>query len=111
MKKTIGVIGPGRHFKKNIYPAIKKSRFFNLTGVLKKKKEEFKGIKNFREKLFFKQNFDFIYISCPNSFHEKFIIKSIKAGSHVICDKPFILSKKNINKIIFLSKKHNKLIF
>ena len=33
------------------------------------------------------------------------------ARSHVICEKPFILRKKNINRILKLSKDNKKLIF
>jgi predicted dehydrogenase len=110
-KKTIGVIGPGKHFENKIYPVIKKSNSYHLSGVLRKKKKDFKNIKAFNEVNFFKQNFDFIYISCPSTLHEKYILKALKSGSHVICEKPFILSKNNINKIINLSRKKNKLIF
>lgn len=111
MRKKLGVIGPGKHFANRIYPIIKKSNFFKLDGVLRKKNIVFKNIKNFDEKKFFKKNFDFIYISCPNFYHEKYIIKALKSGAHVICEKPFLLSNKNFYRIINLSKKNNKLIF
>ena len=111
MRKKLGVIGPGKHFANRIYPIIKKSNFFKLDGVLRKKNIVFKNIKNFDEKNFFKKNFDFIYISCPNFYHEKYIIKALKSGAHVICEKPFLLSNKNFHRIINLSKKNDKLIF
>ena len=110
-KKTIGIIGSGQHFNKKIFPILSNSNFFQIKGVLRKKKITFKNIKNFNEKDFFNQHFDFIYIACPNKFHEKYIIKSLIAKSHVICEKPFILRKKNINKIIKLSQDNKKLIF
>ncbi len=110
-KKTIGIIGTGQHFNKKIYPVLLKSNFFKIKGILRKKKINFKNIKNFNEKDFFKQQFDFIYISCPNKLHEKYIIKSLIAKSHVICEKPFLLRKKNINKIIQLAQNNQKLIF
>ena len=110
-KKTIGIIGSGQHFSKKIFPILSKSNFFRIKGILRKKRRTFNNIKIFNEKDFFNQNFDFIYISCPNKFHEKYIIKSLMGKSHVICEKPFVLRKKNINKIIKLSKKSKKLIF
>lgn len=109
--KTLGVIGPGKHFENKVYPVIKKINSIYLSGILRKRKKKFKNIKIYNEANFFKQNFDFVYISCPNKSHERYIFKALKSGSHVICEKPFILSKKNINKIINLSKKKNKLIF
>ena len=110
-KKTIGIIGSGQHFNNKIFPILSNSNFFRIKGVLRKKRKTFKNIKNFNEKDFFNQNFDFVYIACPNKFHEKYIIKSLIGKSHVICEKPFVLRKKNINKIIKLSKKNKKLIF
>ena len=109
--KTIGIIGPGEHFKKKIFPVLIKSNFFKIGGTLRKKRKRIKNIKNFDEKKFFKKRFDFIYISCPTKFHENYIIKSLKNGSHVICEKPFIIRDKKINKIIELAKKKKKLIF
>ena len=93
-KKTIGIIGAGKHFNNRIYPILSKSNFFEIKGILKRNKNNFKKIKKFNEKDFFDQHFDFVYIACPNKFHERYIIKSLKVGSHVICEKPFILKKK-----------------
>ncbi len=111
MIKRIGVIGAGNHFKNKIYPSLLKSKFFKISGILSYNKKLFKNIKYYAEKDFFRKNFDFIYISCPNIFHEKYIIKSLKNDSHVICEKPFLIRKKNIKKILLLSEKKKKLVF
>ena len=110
-KKTVGIIGPGKHFKEKIYPILIKSNFFNIQGILRRKKIGFEKIKYLNEKEFFKKKFDFVYISCPNKQHENYILKSLIMGSHVICEKPFILRKKKINKIINLAKRKKRLIF
>lgn len=104
MTKTLGVIGPGKHFIKKIYPVLAQLDFFQLNGILRKKNKSFKNIKLLDEKSFFKTKFDFIYISCPNKYHEKYIHKSLKNNSHVICEKPFLIKKNNLNKILKLSK-------
>jgi len=111
MTKTLGVIGPGKHFIEKIYPILIKSDFFQLNGILRKRKKSFNDIKIFNEKNFFKKKFDFIYISCPNKYHEKFIIKALKNNSHVICEKPFLINKSKLQYILDLSKKKKKLIF
>ena len=111
MKKTIGIIGPGKHFADKIYPVLNRSNYFKISGVLRKKNKNFKSIKRFNEKEFFSKKFDFVYISTPNSSHEKYIIKSLNSGYNVICEKPFVTRKKNIQKIIRLSIKKKKLIF
>jgi len=109
--KRIGIIGAGNHFINKIYPSLSKSKFFKISGILSHNKKLFKKIKYYTEKEFFRKNFDFIYISCPNIFHEKYIIKSLKSDSHVICEKPILIRKKNIKKILLLSKKKKKLVF
>lgn len=106
---SLGVIGPGSHFKNKIEPVIKKNKFFKINGYLRKKKIKKKNF--FSEKEFFRNKFDFVYISCPSQLHEKYIIKSLNSGYNVICEKPFVTSLKNLKKIISLSKKKNKLIF
>ena len=110
-KKTIGIIGAGQHFSKKIFPILSKSKFFKVKGILKNRKINFKNILNLDEKLFFEKKFDFVYIAFPNKFHEKYILKSLMSGFHVICEKPFVLRKKNVNKIIRLAKIKKKLIF
>jgi predicted dehydrogenase len=106
--QSIGVIGPGNHFKNRIEPVLRKNKLFKIKGFLKKKKINKKNY--FSENEFFNQKFDFVYISCPNQLHEKYIIKSLKAGYHVICEKPFIMNSKKLRKIISLSERYNKLI-
>ena len=100
---SLGVIGPGSHFKNKIEPVIKKNKFFKINGYLRKKKIKKKNF--FSEKEFFRNKFDFVYISCPSQLHEKYIIKSLNSGYNVICEKPFVTSLKNLKKIISLSKK------
>lgn len=110
-KRRIGIIGAGKHFSEKIFPVISRSSFYKIGGILRKSNKSFKNIPNLTEDEFFKKSFDFVYISCPNVLHEKYIIKSLQSNFHVICEKPFIIRKKNLRKIINLAKSKNKLIF
>ena len=107
----MGIIGPGKHFEKNIYPILKKIKKIKIKGILANKNRFFKNIKTDSEKEFFKKKFNFIYIAAPNKLHEKYIIKGLKNNSNIICEKPFLLRKKKINEIFNLAKKKNKMIF
>ena len=107
--KSLGIIGPGNHFKNRIAPIIKRNNFFKIDGFLKKKKINKKNYLSEAE--FFKKKFDFVYISCPNQLHEKYIVKSLNSGFNVICEKPFVINSKNIKKIVNLSKIKKKFIF
>ena len=110
-KKSIGIIGAGKHFSEKIFPIIFNSSFFKINGILRKNKKPFKKIPILTEKVFFKQPFDFVYICCPNNYHEEYIIKSLNSNYNVICEKPFIIRNKNLNKILNLASFKNKLIF
>lgn len=110
-KIKIGIIGPGRHFENKIYPVLKKNTFFVIDSITGGKKKYFKNYKLLSSKDFFKRKLDFVYISTPNESHEKYIIKSLQNKINIICEKPFITKKKNLFKIINLSKKNKKLIF
>lgn len=107
----IGIIGPGKHFEKNIYPVLKKIKKIKIKGILANKNRFFKNIKTDSEIKFFKKKFNFIYISTPNKLHEKYIIKGLKNNSNIICEKPFLLRKEKINEILDLAKRKNKMIF
>lgn len=109
-KISLGVIGPGNHFEKNIFPIIKKYKFVKIKSFLSNKKFFLNKFTCKNESEFFKNDYDFVYISTPNVTHEKYIIKSLKCGYHVICEKPFLTRKKNLNKILNLSKQKKKLI-
>ena len=111
IKKTIGIIGPGYHFEKNIISVLVKNSSFKIAGILRNKKKKYKIYKTLNESKFFKEKFDFVYISCPNKLHEKYIIKSLKSGFHVICEKPFVINDNKLKEILILSKKKKKLIF
>ena len=109
-KLSLGVIGPGNHFKKNIFPTIKKCKFIKIKSFLSSKKFFLNKFTYKNESEFFKNDYDFVYISTPNVTHEKYIIKSLNNNYNVICEKPFLTRKKNLNKILNLSKKKKKLI-
>ena len=110
-KLKIGIIGPGNHFKKNIFPVLKNSKYFKIEGIMRHKNKKFESFNLLKEKEFFKKNFDIIYISTPNNSHDKYILKILKYKFHVMCEKPFIIKKNKLNEIINLSKKNNNLIF
>lgn len=52
---------------------------------------------------------DFVCIATPNHLHYKPALESIKAGFHVVCDKPLCLSVKEAHEIQDALVKHDKL--
>ena len=53
---------------------------------------------------------DAVYIATPHSNHREFAIKCIKAGKHVLCEKPFSYNYESSKEIIELAKEKNVFI-
>ena len=45
IKKTIGIIGPGYHFEKNIISVLAKNSSLKISGILRNKKKNIKNLK------------------------------------------------------------------
>lgn len=52
---------------------------------------------------------DIITIATPNNFHKDLAISAMRAGKHVICEKPVTMNAEELEEIIAVSKECNKL--
>jgi predicted dehydrogenase len=50
---------------------------------------------------------DAVYISLPNHLHAEWAIKALHAGIHVLCEKPFATSLKDVDAMISASQESN----
>ena len=57
------------------------------------------------------QNVDVINICTPNYLHAKMAISILKAGKHVVIEKPIALSTKDAQAILETSNKCKKIVF
>ncbi|HZV71234.1 MAG TPA: Gfo/Idh/MocA family oxidoreductase [Saprospiraceae bacterium] len=89
------------HINRRVIPAIKQSGRGNLLGVasrnIEKAREygaqwEIPKTYGSYEEMLNDDQIDVIYISLPNHLHTEWIIKSLEAGKHVLCEKPMCLS-------------------
>ena len=55
--------------------------------------------------------FDVLNIATPNGLHGKQAIQAIKAGKHIVIEKPMALTKAECEQIIFQAMANHKLVF
>jgi xylose dehydrogenase (NAD/NADP) len=53
---------------------------------------------------------DAIYISLPNHLHAGWSISALQAGLHVLCEKPFALTLKDVDAMIEASRTHERVL-
>ena len=68
--------------------------YYTITGLFEAEKE-----------------IDVISICTPNGLHAQHSVQSLKAGSHVLCEKPLCLSSDDALKMIAVSKETGKKLF
>jgi len=119
VKLKVGVIGLGGQALGDHIPAIQESMDVELSGVVdinRKKVQDFlkenkkvKGYNNFDDFLK-EQKPDFIVLAVPHCLHCQITIKAIKNKIHVLKEKPFATSIKEVQKIKELADKNNTVV-
>lgn len=62
------------------------------------------------EQLLDSEEVDAVYVPLPTSMHIEWALKAIKAGKHVLCEKPIALAAKDINALIKARDKADVLV-
>jgi xylose dehydrogenase (NAD/NADP) len=107
------------HINRRIIPAIQHSQRGDLVAVASRelgKVLTYAGDWNIPkafgsyEALLEDTNIDVVYISLPNNLHTQWIIKSLEAGKHVMCEKPMCLSIQEMDSIEEASARTGKFV-
>jgi len=56
-------------------------------------------------------SFDVLCIATPNGLHETHGLQALKAGKHIVIEKPMALTKAGCEKIVYEALNQNKLVF
>ena len=95
-------------------PFISVNPGFNFYAVLERTKnlaeEKYPGVKTFRslKEMLADEAVELVIVNTPNYTHFEFAKKALKAGKHVIVEKPFTIYSNEGKKLIALAKRHNK---
>lgn len=111
-KLNIALCGLG-NYASMLADGIVASQYCNLAGIITgtpSKAEKWKKQYNLPEKNIYNyQNFDeikknkdidLVYVVVPNGLHKDFVIRSAKAGKHVITEKPMAVTVKDCEEMI-----------
>lgn len=112
---NLGIIGFGGmasyHFN-----CLKDYKRINICGVYDINPERCKfaeeqGLKTYasKEDLFSDPEIDIVLVATTNEVHKELSIEAMKAGKHVICEKPVTLSSQELEEVMEASKKYNKI--
>jgi len=112
---SFGIIGCSSIAEKSTIPAITKTNYAKLQmlgsrSIKKAKKFANKFSCNSYgnyEEILERKDIDAVYISLPIGLQEKWVIKSAKAGKHILCEKSISTSYNSAKKIVSECKKND----
>ena len=90
----------------------RKIKLYAVASRNKEKAEAFAKKWNFQksygsyEELLNDQNVDAVYIANPHAFHHEWVIKALKKGKHVLCEKPLALNAGEVLEMFETAKKN-----
>jgi D-xylose 1-dehydrogenase (NADP+, D-xylono-1,5-lactone-forming) len=101
-----GFIGAGYIARIALYPALLNSNYGEIYAVGSKDRERGLALSptglvyTDYEELIADPNVEAIYISLPNSLHIEWSIKAMRAGKHVLCEKPIAMNVAELKEAI-----------
>jgi len=115
MKLKWGVLGASKLAREKVIPAMAGHQAFEVNAIASRDMEK---AREAAEKLAVPRYFgsyealiqdpeiDVVYIPLPNDLHVEYTLKCIKAGKHVLCEKPLSLKAEDIDRLIRARDKH-----
>ena len=113
---NIGIIGSG--FIVDVFCKNAKSKKdFNLYAIWGRHEEKIKKFDCFEKyyidinEFYDDKKIDVVYIALPNALHYEYALNALKAGKHVLLEKPFCVTTKQAKTLIEYAKKHNLFLY
>jgi predicted dehydrogenase len=116
MKKVRwGVLSTAKIAREKVIPAMQTGAYCDIVAIASRNKEQAQETANklgipvvygSYEELLNDKNIDAVYIPLPNHLHVEWTLKAIKAGKHVLCEKPIALSAEQANQLLQTAQQH-----
>ncbi|MEP7373767.1 MAG: Gfo/Idh/MocA family oxidoreductase [Chitinophagaceae bacterium] len=113
-----GILSTAKIGREKVIPAMQAAKFCEVAAIASRNKESVKSVADqlkipvyydSYEKLLSDPQIDAIYIPLPNHLHVEWAIKSIRAGKHVLCEKPIGLSSDEALQLLLSAKQNPEL--
>jgi len=110
-----GLIGAGWIATKTIAPAMHASSEVVVQAVASRDLERAQALNPISvyqsyEALISDPLVDVVYISLPNHLHCEWTIKALKAGKHVLCEKPFAMNLTEVEMMVEAAEQNDRLL-
>lgn len=109
-----GIISTAKIGREKVIPAMQAGKFCDVVAIASANTEKVQEIASqlkipvvhdSYKRLLRDPNIDAVYIPLPNHMHVEWAIKSLKAGKHVLCEKPIGLSSADAKKLLKAAQK------
>lgn len=120
MEKKIlkfGIVGCGRIAQRHAEHIQKAGKLVAVCDIIKEKANELANkynatpYENLDDLLKAQSEIDVIAVCSPNGLHAEHSIKALKAGYHVLCEKPMALNVQDCGEMINAAEKANRRLF
>lgn len=114
---SIGIVGCGRIAQRHAEHIGNKAKLVAVCDIVKEKADALaakygaKAYYDFEEMLQSEKEMEVIAICSPNGLHAEQAIKGLKAGFHVLCEKPMALTANDCGEMIKAGERTNKRLF
>lgn len=110
------IVGAGLFGTKRLRACLALPADFQVVGVVdtsikqQQRIQQEYGIPTFAKISEVPRDTDLAIISTPNMFHEPLTVEALRAGMHVLCEKPLAPTTKSTKRIVTMAKKYGKFV-
>lgn len=117
-KLRVGVLGCANIAVRSLGPAFQEHELYDLAAFAGRdfsktnevsKKFGCEALSSYQQ-LIDRNDIDLVYIPLPNSLHYEWVIKALKSGKHVLCEKSLGCNYSEVESMVNEARRYNKLL-